>query len=139
MHRNPLAAPSIASCRQLIEQRLRFLQIERVEPLSEPAVDGFERGASLFSSSLIAPQPGEARSGSKFEESRLLCARDQTAWSANLKAVVQSRHVKAVNEHHTRPRATVKGCLVEIMIPAAWRIAARPRCGCPSIASVQAE
>ena len=33
---------SIASCRRRVEQRLRVLEVARVEPLSEPAVDRSE-------------------------------------------------------------------------------------------------
>jgi hypothetical protein len=52
------AAVPACSCRQLIEQRLRFLQIERVEALGEPAVDRSEKIAGLILLALIAPEPG---------------------------------------------------------------------------------
>ena len=42
---------------QFIEQRLRLLQIERVEAFGEPAIDRSEQFARLLRLSLIAPQP----------------------------------------------------------------------------------
>src|SRR6516162_2491045 len=44
---------------KLSEQRLRLLQIARVEPLSEPAVDWSEKITSLISLALVAPEAGE--------------------------------------------------------------------------------
>ena len=55
--------PSNLSRRQLIEQRLRLFQIERVEAFSEPAVDRSEKLASLLPLALIAPEPGDAGGG----------------------------------------------------------------------------
>jgi hypothetical protein len=49
-----------ASCRQLIEQGLSLLQIERVEALGEPAVDRREQIAGLIPLALITPQPRHA-------------------------------------------------------------------------------
>ena len=46
----------LSSC-QLIEQHLRLLQIARVEPFSEPAVDRREKLAGLIVLALIAPEP----------------------------------------------------------------------------------
>jgi hypothetical protein len=43
--------------RQFIEQRLRFLQIERVEPSVNPAIDESEQIASLVSLARIAKKP----------------------------------------------------------------------------------
>jgi hypothetical protein len=48
--------PSERSSCQLIEQRLRLFQIERVEPFDEPAVDRSEKFAGLLPLALIAPQ-----------------------------------------------------------------------------------
>ena len=48
---------------QLIEQRLRFLQIECIEALGEPAVDRSEEIAGLIPLALIAPEPREAHCG----------------------------------------------------------------------------
>jgi hypothetical protein len=45
---------------QLIEQRLRFLQIERVEAFGKPAEDRSEKLASLIPLTLIAPEPRHA-------------------------------------------------------------------------------
>jgi hypothetical protein len=41
---------------QLIEQRLRLFQVERIEPLGKPAVDRIEKLAGLIPLVLIAPQ-----------------------------------------------------------------------------------
>ncbi len=49
--------PQLQRSRQLIEQRLRFLQVGGVEPLGEPAVD---RGEQLAGLTLPAPQAVEA-------------------------------------------------------------------------------
>ena len=59
------------------EQSLRLLQIERLETLGEPAIDGGEQIADLILSTLIAPQPGHAHCGSEFPGLCLLLARDR--------------------------------------------------------------
>ena len=51
------------SCRQLVEQCLRLLQIARVKSFGEPAVDRSEKFASLLPLALIAPEPREAHGG----------------------------------------------------------------------------
>jgi hypothetical protein len=51
---------------QLIEQRLRLLQIARVEAFGEPAVDRSEQIASVISLVLLAPEPGRAHRGAEF-------------------------------------------------------------------------
>jgi hypothetical protein len=48
---------------QLLEQRLRLLQIERVETFGEPAVDRSEQIEGLIPLALIAPEPRQARCG----------------------------------------------------------------------------
>jgi hypothetical protein len=48
---------------QLIEQRLRFLQIEGVEAFGKPTVDRSEKIARLFPLALIAPEPRHAHCG----------------------------------------------------------------------------
>jgi len=55
-----VSAPQPQRSRQLIQQRLRFLQIGGVEPLGEPAVDGGEEVAGLGGLTLGVPQAGEA-------------------------------------------------------------------------------
>jgi hypothetical protein len=50
-------ARSRASIRQLVEQRLGVLQIERVEAFGEPAIDRSEQFANLLRLPLIAPEP----------------------------------------------------------------------------------
>jgi hypothetical protein len=42
---------------QLIEQRLGLSKIERIEALSEPAIDRREKVAGLITLALIAPEP----------------------------------------------------------------------------------
>ena len=60
---SPISPSSLArSRRQLVEQRLRLLQIERVEALGEPAVDRSEKLASLIPLALIAPEARETGS-----------------------------------------------------------------------------
>ena len=46
---------------QLVEQRLRFLQIKRVEAFGEPAVDRSKQFASLLRLALITPEAREAQ------------------------------------------------------------------------------
>jgi len=57
---------------QLIEQRLCLLQIARVKPFGEPAVDGCEQLPRLGLPPPFAPQPGEARCGAQLPRFRLL-------------------------------------------------------------------
>src|SRR5262249_41359813 len=53
---------------QLLQQRLRFLQIARVKPIREPPVDRSEHFASLLQLALVAPEACEAHgvAASKF-------------------------------------------------------------------------
>jgi hypothetical protein len=53
-HKRKSASCSKALCRQLVEQRLRFFQVERIEPFGEPAVDWSEQVARLGLPALIA-------------------------------------------------------------------------------------
>src|SRR5271169_3695515 len=46
--------------RQFLKQRLRFLQIERVEAFGEPAINRSEQFASLLRLPLITPEPRHA-------------------------------------------------------------------------------
>jgi hypothetical protein len=61
--------------RQLVEQRLRLLQIARVEPLSEPPVNRSEQFARLLHLALVAPEACQAGDSAKFQQGRslLLC------------------------------------------------------------------
>src|ERR1039458_10871983 len=61
---------------QLIEQRLRLLQIRRVEAFSEPAVDRSEQFSSLPRLPLITPEPRHAHGGAEFPGFRLLLTRN---------------------------------------------------------------
>ena len=79
-HRNPLARVPLDSLRrQRVEQRLRLLQIARVEPLSEPAIDRTEQFAGLLHLALVAPEPRNARSRAELPGLRLLLPGDLQA------------------------------------------------------------
>src|SRR5260370_29290240 len=67
---------SIASCRRRVEQRLRVLEVARVEPLGKPPVDRSEQFASLLRLALVAPEPCKARSSAEFPGLCLLLTRD---------------------------------------------------------------
>ena len=54
-----------ASSRQVVEQRLRILQIGGVEALGEPAENGCEKLVRLCAPALLPPQPGETRRGAQ--------------------------------------------------------------------------
>ena len=51
--------------RQLLQQRLRFLQIARVEALSEPAVNRSKQFARFLHLALVAPETREAHGGAE--------------------------------------------------------------------------
>jgi len=54
MGHKPTCAPS---CRELVEQGLRLLQVRRVETLGEPAVDWSEKFSGLIPLPLITAAP----------------------------------------------------------------------------------
>jgi hypothetical protein len=54
------------SRRQLLQQRLRVLQIARVKALSEPPVHRSKQFASLLHTALVTPEAGEAHGGAVF-------------------------------------------------------------------------
>src|SRR6266498_3884606 len=56
--------------RQRVEQRLGVLQIRRVEPLGEPAVDLAEHPPRLVLSALLVEEAGKARRRSELERLR---------------------------------------------------------------------
>src|SRR6516164_6236739 len=62
--------------RQLLEQRLGLLQIARIKPFGEPAIDRREKVASCISLTLIAPQPRQAHRGTQLKGPGLLLLRD---------------------------------------------------------------
>jgi hypothetical protein len=51
---------------QLLQQRLRLLQIERVEAFREPAVHRSEQFASLLRLPLVTPEACQAHGGAEF-------------------------------------------------------------------------
>src|SRR5262249_36862878 len=60
------SACQLALSGQLGKQRLRLLQIERVEPFDEPAADWSEQFASLLPLPLVAPEAREVHRGAEF-------------------------------------------------------------------------
>ena len=58
----------VAGLRQFVEQRLRFFEIRRVEPLGEPAVDRGEECVGFGAAALVAAEPGEAHRGAQLPE-----------------------------------------------------------------------
>ena len=61
---------------QLLQQRLRVLQIARVKPFGKPPVDRSEQFTSLLRLALVAPEPREAHGGAEFPGLGLLLAGD---------------------------------------------------------------
>jgi hypothetical protein len=57
----------MALSRELVEQRLRFLQVAGVEAFGEPAVDRREQTVGLRLLALVAPESGETDRGSQLE------------------------------------------------------------------------
>ena len=51
---------------QIVEQRLRVLQVGGVESLGEPVVNIGEHGARFVAAIGVAQQPGEAHGGAQF-------------------------------------------------------------------------
>jgi len=58
----------LALCYQLVQQRLRLLQIARVEAFGKPAVDRCEKVVGFGAAALVAMELGEADSGAQFPE-----------------------------------------------------------------------
>src|SRR6476646_8811294 len=51
---------------QCIDQRLRVLQVARIEALAEPAVNRSKQFARLLRLTLVAPEASEAHGGAEF-------------------------------------------------------------------------
>ena len=64
-------------CCKFSEQRLRLLQIARVEPFREPAVDRSKQFARLLRLTLVAPEAREAHGCAEFPGFCLLHSRDR--------------------------------------------------------------
>src|SRR5262249_53283864 len=62
---------------QLLQQRLRLLQIARVKPLHKPPVNRSQQFARLLHLALVAPEPCEAHGGAEFPRLGLLLASDR--------------------------------------------------------------
>ena len=71
-----IAKSWMASRRQLLEQRLRFLQIARIKPFREPPVHGSQQVARLLHLALVAPEARELHGGAEFPRLGLLLTRD---------------------------------------------------------------
>ena len=69
--------PAVTSRRQLLQQRLRLLQIARVEALREPPVNRSQQFARLLHLALVAPEAREAHGGAEFPGFGLLLAGDR--------------------------------------------------------------
>ena len=70
---------AITSSQQRVQQRLCLFEIGHVEALGEPAVDWREKVAGFLASTLLSPQPGEARGGAQFPELSALLLGDLRA------------------------------------------------------------
>src|SRR5713101_5911836 len=66
----------IALGSQLLEQRLRLLQICRIKALGEPAVDWRQQLAGRGAFTLALPQASQTHGGAEFEGFGLLAAGD---------------------------------------------------------------
>src|SRR5262249_9179836 len=60
--------------RQCVEQRLDLLQVSRVKPLSEPAVDRRKQLAGFGALALLLPEPAQAQRRPQLQRLRLLAA-----------------------------------------------------------------
>src|SRR5262245_47947291 len=67
---------TLSSRRQLLEQRLRFLQIARIGPFREPPVNWSQQFAHLLLLALVAPEAREAHGGAELPGLGLLLASD---------------------------------------------------------------
>jgi len=65
----------VALC-QCLQQRFGFLQVGRLKPLGEPAVDRRQQLVGLCTFALLLPEATEAHGGAQFERFRLLAAGD---------------------------------------------------------------
>ncbi len=62
---------------QTVEQRFRLLQILRLKPFREPAVDLRQHAVSFVLLALLLPEAGKAGGGAEFPRLRLLLAGDR--------------------------------------------------------------
>src|SRR5271169_6556361 len=72
----PISERGSVSLIEVVEQRLRLLEVGRVEAFGEPAVDRGDQVAGFGLAALVAAQPGEARSSAQFPELGLLLLSD---------------------------------------------------------------
>ena len=63
------------SCVYLVKQGSGVLEIRRIEPLGEPAIDGRKKVVSINVPSLLTPEPREPHGGAQLERSGALLAR----------------------------------------------------------------
>src|SRR5262245_46795514 len=82
----------MSSRRQFVEQRLRLLQIARVEPFREPPVNRSKQFARLMHPALVAPEAREAHGGAEFPGLGLLFASDSKGKGEMLFPLLLIRH-----------------------------------------------
>src|SRR4029453_9881067 len=63
------------SSRELLQQRLGFLEVYGVQPLAEPGIDLWQELACSIALPLLLPEATQAHGGSEFPGLRLLLAR----------------------------------------------------------------
>jgi hypothetical protein len=68
---------------QLLQQRLRFLQIARVEAFGEPIINRRQQFARLLPFALVAPEAGEAHGCAEFRGFGLVVDERQQARALN--------------------------------------------------------
>ena len=82
------------SC-QLTQQRLRVLQVWRIETFGEPAIDRTEQVLGLRALALVSPEPGEAQRCAQFPKLCALALRNsKTAAKAALRCGLLSNFPK---------------------------------------------
>src|SRR6516162_7695270 len=59
-------------CRQCVDQRLRVLQVARIEPFGKPPVDRSEQFEGLLRLTLVAPRPRHAHRRTQFPGLRVM-------------------------------------------------------------------
>jgi hypothetical protein len=90
---------------QLVEQRLGLLQIQRIEPLREPAVDRSQQFASLLRLALVAPEACEA------------CARASQGFvSCSLAYWRDTKSKSRISQEHIRGCGPVNQRFVKVLL-----------------------
>src|SRR5215469_3349661 len=74
---HPSPRPSIASCGQRVEQRLRLLQVDRIKPFSKPTIYRSKKSPSFLPHPLIVPKSRHAHRCTQLPRLRLLRVRNR--------------------------------------------------------------